>query len=219
MRVKGLDCSHWNFVDWAYWWDQGYRFAIIKVTEGTGFEDEAWLDHYAGAKEKGFLVGPYHWFTPYLNGISQARWMHSVARVRDWDLGPTLDVEEQSDLSPEVYGARVRAFINECYNLWEKSPIVYTSAYKWKATGNITVPADLWVAHWTSRPEPLLPVGWTEWTFWQTGVDVLDQDVFNGTEEQLREYAEVGNNGEVYEHEVRVPKDANDINLYIRKIL
>lgn len=219
MRVKGIDCSHWNYVDWDHWWNLGYRFAFIKVSEGDRYEDDAWMDHHGEAKDTGFLVGPYHWFTPTINGITQARWMHSVAEGVEWDFGPTLDVEEYANIGTATYGARVRACINEFHNLWEKRPILYSSYTKWRYTGNITVDADLWVAHWTSRPEPLLPIGWHEYKFWQTGVEVLDQDVFNGTEEQLREYAEVGNNGEIYEAEVRVPKDTGDINVYIRKTL
>jgi len=189
--ILGIDCSHWQPpLNWYDWWTKGYRFAFVKVTEGTGWEDPDWLEHASAAVDAGFLVGPYHFFRSDYNGTKQGEWMHSVASKFIWDLPPVLDVESNpGNLDTAAYAARVRAALNEMRTLFDRKPLVYTSASKWKYTGNISVDADLWVAHYTSASSPYMPVSWTGWKFWQYTSTPLDQNRFNGTYEELQKYA------------------------------
>lgn len=188
--VLGLDVSHWqNNVDWQALWDEGYRFVFIKVSQGYNHEDSRWLEHYHAARAMGFIVGAYHWFSPSINGIAQAGWFYSVIKDVEWDLPPVLDVEEKSSLSTATYAARVRACINEIRDLWQRQPMIYTSASKWKYTGNMTI-ADVywWVAHWTTRSSPTLPANCPGWTVWQFACDKYDRNRFNGTYNDLLEF-------------------------------
>jgi lysozyme len=81
-----------------------------------------------------------------------------------------------------------------------RKPVIYTSPYFWN-TYMVPNPAwasdyDLWVAHWTSNPQPLLPNGWSTWTFWQytdrgiiPGIpSAVDLDRFNGNLPALQDY-------------------------------
>ena len=45
----------------------------------------------------------------------------------------------------------------------------------------------MFTAHWTTRPQPLIPRKWEGrgWTMWQFAVNVVDRDRFNGNEEDF----------------------------------
>lgn len=191
--VKGFDVSHWNdAVPWQNLWNRGYRFAFIKVTQGTMTLDPKWIVHYTNAKRFGFYVGPYHYFDPADNGIAQADWMMENALDVSWDLGWALDVEEESGYSQTAQVVRIKAWIGQIRQASILRPIIYTSAYKWnKMTGDAVVDADLWAAHWTSAPTPYLPKGWDTWLVWQWMIDRdlnLDINRFNGDEDALLKY-------------------------------
>ena len=45
--VKGLDVSHWTYpTQWDNWKALEFKFVYIKVTEGTGWVDNKWEDHF-----------------------------------------------------------------------------------------------------------------------------------------------------------------------------
>jgi GH25 family lysozyme M1 (1,4-beta-N-acetylmuramidase) len=53
-----------------------------------------------------------------------------------------------------------------------QKPMIYTSNGFWNASVGgqwdgyfATLP--LWVAHWTTQPQPLLPRGWNQYKLWQ----------------------------------------------------
>lgn len=197
--IRGLDVSHHQaIVNWSYWWEQGYRFVFIKVTEGIDHIDRRWWIHYNDALAAGYLIGPYHYLLPEFNGIAQAKHMLSVTSQAKWDLPHVCDVEADGTISQTSYLARVKAFLDEVRFGVNKRPVVYTSAYKWdKLVGNQPVDADLWAAHWTSRPSPYIPSAWNTWKFWQDKVvNNLDHDWWNGTYDELKAYCNIDNSYE-----------------------
>src|SRR5437016_2485553 len=75
-------------------------------------------------------------------------------------------------------------------------PVIYTRADFWRTVGN---PAGfsnykLWVAHYTKKPRPVLPHGWSDYAFWQytdsgmaLGVHgACDMNRFNGDNSALQ---------------------------------
>jgi GH25 family lysozyme M1 (1,4-beta-N-acetylmuramidase) len=193
--VEGIDISHHqDELDWQALWDKGKRFAFIKVSEGTDFEDDRWKTHYNEASAIGFLVGPYHYFRPEYSGLAQFDWHISIACQVKWDFPSANDVEEEENApSNLIYYTRVRAFNDASWSYWERRPIAYTSAYKWnKLCGGRSLDADLWAAHWTTGGSPYLPKGWTSWMFWQHRGSPLDLDRFNGDYNDLLTYAGQG---------------------------
>jgi len=190
--VLGSDVSHWNIdnirAKLQGLWDEGYRFLYIKVTEGTAFEDPEWKNIYAIAKDIGFKVGPYHYFLPMVQGFSQGRWFWQIAQQVEWDMKPMLDVEEPGHYSQypskSVYASRVKTCLYQIAEDFLQKAIVYTSKHKWDTYVDTYVEEELFVAHWTTRPQPLIPRTWEGrgWTMWQFGiVGALDRDRFNGT--------------------------------------
>ena len=215
--IKGVDVSHWNIVDWVYLWNLGHRFAWIKVSEGTGFEDPAWEMHYKEATEAGFYVGPYHWLTPYLNGTKQFDWHKSLISKVDWHFPTMSDVEEESTLDDLIYYTRVRSFNDASWNYWGRRPVLYTSADKWnRLCGGRVLDADLCVAHWTTRPTPFLPKGFADWKFWQHDCDEYDFERFNGNEEDFRKYAGIVQLP-IYEIKEDIPETARVITVQLTR--
>jgi GH25 family lysozyme M1 (1,4-beta-N-acetylmuramidase) len=119
----------------------------------------------------------------------------------DWKLPPVADIENDGGLSPSDYADSVTAFVQRIENLAGIKPIIYTSRYKWSAVEPRPYwnRYDLWVAHYTTLSEPLLPEAWDTWVFWQytsqgdgdkygASSNHIDLNRFNGDEEDLQEY-------------------------------
>jgi lysozyme len=187
--VLGADVSHWNEYDLVDLWNAGYRFLYIKVTDGDWFVDPKWREWYDRATQIGFKVGPYHYFRPEINGALQAELFFETASEVEWHMKPMLDVEERYDgvPSPPVYAARVKNTLYEIEARFGRKPIVYTSKYIWDTFVDTYVENELFVAHWTTRPEPLIPEDWEGrgYTIWQFGVEVIDRDRFRGDAEEF----------------------------------
>jgi lysozyme len=187
MYVYGLDLSHWNWRptlgdELESFYDRGYRWVYIKVSEGTTFVDPHWAEIKAVAESIGYFTGPYHWMKPTLNGASQAQHFHNVANGAQWHMKPMLDVEESYN-NKIVYAARTRNCLNEISQLFGEMAIVYTSKSRWEQYVDTYVAEELFVAHWTTRPQPLIPRQWEGrgWKVWQYGIfENLDNDRYNG---------------------------------------
>ena len=190
--VLGSDISHHNETNLRAKLqtikDEGYKYVYIKVSEGTGWVDHLWVEAKALAESMGFKTGPYHWLSPNSNGAVQAA--HHYNQIRDvhWDMKPMLDVEESYSGSKSVYATRVKNFSNEMEDLHGTLCIIYTSKSRWDTYVDAYVPNELFVAHWTTRPQPVLPRTWESrgYRVWQFMIEGgLDRDRFNGTWEEF----------------------------------
>ena len=195
MTVLGLDVSHWNLPDWSYWAARDYIFTFIKCTEGTAWVDPNWKDHHKNAGDHNFYLGPYHYFRAAWGGIEQARHFHNTVKDWAWDMPPAIDVEliNNTGFTKEVFAARLRACLLETELLWGKRPVIYTSKSKWEQlVGTVTWASayDLWVAHYTTVPVPLIPGDWAGkgYKFWQYTSTQLDQNRFDGDLPKFLEY-------------------------------
>ena len=200
INAKGLDVSHWNTVKWLIWKEQGYVFCWIKVSERTDWVDPKWMLHYDDSSQQSFFKGPYHYFRVEYNGALQAQHFYTECQKRAWDLPPMVDVEKRNNaglVSKAVFAARLRNFLFECERLFGVKPIIYTSLDSWSTLVGSAVWStayDLWVAHYTANPVPLIPNDWKAkgWKIWQYTSTPLDQNRFNGDENALREWAKIG---------------------------
>jgi len=109
--------------------------------------------------------------------------------------------------------------LDETEILWGIKPKIYTSYHMWVYL--TTSPSwindyELWVAHYTTTPPPLLPPHSTNWVFWQwTSTYIIDgtgydANWFNGNEEQFTEYLEPIEEPEIVQPddiEVELPGD------------
>jgi len=202
--VNGMDVSYYDdSIDWNAAHAAGIDFAFIRVTDGTQYKDPKFAAYWQGAKAAGVLRGTYQFFRPAEDPIAQADLMLSLAPYEAGDLPPVLDVEVNGGLTQPQVAAAVHAWVDHVTAAIGRVPIVYAGLYSWPdLTGSADLTSSpLWIAQYTTAACPNIPAPWTKWMFWQhsdTGkVDgvvssELDLNVYNGTLEQLQQFAAGG---------------------------
>lgn len=198
----GIDVSKWQgTVDWASYWNQGYRFAYVKATEGTSYQSPTFSAQYTGSYNQGFIRGAYHFATPDSSGgATQAEYF--VAHGGGWSadgktLPGVLDIEFNPygatcyGLSQSAMTSWISAFTNRYKALTGRDAVIYTNTNWWNqcvASSAFGSTNPLWVANYSSSTPPL-PAGWGYYTFHQYSDSPVDQDRFNGTYDRLQALA------------------------------
>ena len=176
----GLDLNHWRpNLDLKAAKQQGIRFIITKATGGDDFEDD-WYEHYRDeSKAKGLPFGAYHYWRANADPHVQAKWFFdhigddNIITVNDLDLLPVLDVEKynnQGKLPQAVAAQHIHDTLLEIERLFGRQAMIYTNRDSWTvltANSPIIAAFTLWVASWTTLANPVLPIGASEWVFWQ----------------------------------------------------
>ena len=207
--LPGLDVSSWQGnVDWATVAANGARFAYVKATESTTYVNPYFTQQYVGAYQVGLVRGAYHFALPdRSSGAAQAAFFATNGGAWSPDnqtLPGALDFE-YNPYGPPCYGLSQSAmvswigdFLNEYRARTSRWATIYTTTNWWQqCTGNYSGfgASPLWIARWSDNVG-LLPAGWNTYTFWQwTNQPVEfpgDQDVFNGSQEDL---VALANNG------------------------
>jgi GH25 family lysozyme M1 (1,4-beta-N-acetylmuramidase) len=189
--LQGIDVASFQHpggapIGWSAVAAAGYKFAFIKVTEGSYYGNPYYAADAAGAQAAGMLVAPYAFAIPnYSGGALQADYAldHANYAPDGQMLAPILDIENDpyhgSDGTPstsECYGltqaqmvAWISAFTTEIHRRTGQSPPIYTSSSWWDTcTGDsATFSSDpLWIVS-VGGSAPTLPAAWTNWTYWQ----------------------------------------------------
>ena len=204
--VYGMDVSSYQGnVDWQTAWNNGGRFAYIKATEGTYYQNAYFAQQYNGSYNVGMIRGAYHFATPNTtDGATQANYF--VDHGGGWSgdgrtLPGALDIEWNPS-GAECYGKSAGAmvqwildFSNTYHARTGTWPMIYTAQQWWQdCTGNggdFTSTNPLWVARYASSAG-VLPYAWEFYTIWQyadSGTFPGDQDVFNGAYDRLQALA------------------------------
>jgi GH25 family lysozyme M1 (1,4-beta-N-acetylmuramidase) len=198
--VSGMDvASYQGNVDWAYWWGQGKRFAYVKATEGTSYQNPYFTQQYNGSYNIGMIRGAYHFALPNVSsGASQANYFvdHGGGWSRDGKTLPgALDIEYNPygatcyGLSTTAMVAWIKSFSDTYHARTGRWPTIYTTTNWWsQCTGNrgdFSSTNPLWVARYASTPGTL-PYAWSFYTFWQYTSSPLDQNIFNGAYDRLQ---------------------------------
>ncbi|MEV6179282.1 lysozyme [Streptomyces sp. NPDC052016] len=207
---KGHDVSsHQRDVDWPKARADGAGFVYVKATESTTYRNPYFRRQYDGARSAGLIRGAYHFARPD-KGSGRAQAAYFVRHGGDWSadgrtLPPALDIEYNPydrrhkcyGLSPGAMAAWIRAFSDEVRRLTGRRPVIYTTTHWWNTCtdGNRAFAADhpLWIARYEAPGPGTLPAGWASWTFWQYdngGGLPGDQNLFNGSAEGLKRFAE-----------------------------
>jgi GH25 family lysozyme M1 (1,4-beta-N-acetylmuramidase) len=186
--LSGVDVASFQHpngaaINWAQVASAGYRFAIIKGTEGNYYANPYYASDLAQAKAAGLYAAGYVFAIPNVSdGISQADYAvsHDGYTADGRTLPLVLDIEydpyTSGDHTNDCYGlshakmaAWVTSFAAEVQRLTQQPPIIYSTADWWnRCTGRSTAFAadPLWVAAYGVGSPPL-PAGWSNWTYWQ----------------------------------------------------
>ena len=229
--LNGIDVSHWNgIINWNSVIDEDYKYVFIKASEGSGWKDYKFLTNWQGAKEVGLSRGAYHFYRYAYDPVLQAENLYGSVKQDLGELPPVLDLEDTRAPKGGDLPRKVKECLNKIEELFERKPIIYTGAW-WFNAWMVPTPSwcneyDLWTAHYTTANEPRKPRGWDKWLFWQytssgsvQGISGrVDLNRFNGTEQEFNHYCG-GSHPSSYDVEIRVPKEAEVINVTILREL
>jgi GH25 family lysozyme M1 (1,4-beta-N-acetylmuramidase) len=189
--LQGIDVASFQHpggapIGWSAVAAAGYKFAFIKVTEGSYYGNPYYAADAAGAQAAGMLVAPYAFAIPnYSGGALQADYAldHANYAPDGQLLTPILDAEYDPyagrdgtlsgsacyGLTPTQMVAWIGAFTTEIHRRTGQSPVIYTTSQWWNTCtgGSTSFSSDpLWIAS-PSTSGPTLPAAWTNWTYWQ----------------------------------------------------
>jgi len=191
-----IDLSHWEApLDFAAIKAAGIEAVILKCTQGTTFVDPTFAERSVAAPAAGLLVGAYHFFTTE-NTTKQIDWFlqHSGSV-------PVLALDFEPDPSNETLEASASAMVADLHARTGRWPLLYTGRWTIPVTDQTLAKCPLWLAEWGS--DPVLPLGFSAWTFWQytatatvPGVPgACDRDRFAGTVAELHDWWHQANPG------------------------
>ena len=209
-QVYGLDLSfwqgniHWNQLSLPCDEDGGVsgkipaprkqrpvQFAFIRVTKSDSLVDSLYQNNYRAAKKLGIPCGAYHFLTDTISGKVQSELFLSHAQFEPGYLPPVLDVEIDSPYIIKEAKEWLEIVENRC----GVKAIIYSNMHvfdKWIKNDPILNTHDLWLAK-TKGEMPDEP-NCKFWQFtheghvWGIIDNVVDINLFNGTEEELQEY-------------------------------
>lgn len=202
-ETMGIDVSgHQQQIDWPQVASDGFTFAYIKATEGTGYTDPRFQENWDGAQAAGITAGAYHYFTLCSPGADQAASFLEAAPPDDTALPPALDLEFDGacDERPEAEHAQAEIddFTSAVEKAWGRRLVIYSSN-EWRDHYGLPVAGSrpAWLYSDQGRP------GQEDWSVWQLRFDgtvagiegPVDIDV--ARPEVLREHAEISEGEEL----------------------
>ncbi|MBZ0118660.1 MAG: hypothetical protein K8H88_16775, partial [Sandaracinaceae bacterium] len=135
--VPGIDVSHWqDTIDWDQVATTEARFAIVRVSHGTGVRDRQFERNWPEVRRVGLIRGVYQFFSAEDDPIAQADLLIDAigGSYTQGDLPPVLDVEGMSLDGPpaSVAVANMRAWLAHVEARLGVRPILYTARYFWR---------------------------------------------------------------------------------------
>ncbi len=200
----GMDISRWDGkFDAEKAKAAGISFVWIKSSQAL-FTDPWFLKNWKAAKAAGLIRGAYHYLDWTCSGLSQGNYFWELIKNDPGELPPCVDFEQRRLL--DIPKGDEHGQLSNCLSAI-KTPkaAIYTGRNYWENYGTPKVgwlKYDLWNVTLSTSPFPIVPWG-TNWKFWQytfkangaqygtTETKEVDLDLFNGTVDDLREYASV----------------------------
>ena len=189
--VMGIDVSHHNGdVDWRRVAGRDVEFVYLKATEGGDFKDRRFQENWSRARQSGFRVGAYHFFTLCRSGAEQAKNFIDSVPVASDSLPPVVDLEFGGNCSArpslDDFRGELRAYLDAVEARYGRTAVLYvTQPFDEDYLAGAFAAQPRWVRSIIRAPQ------WARgrWTLWQfhnrgrvDGVDgPVDLNVFNGS--------------------------------------
>ena len=205
---KGIDVSKFQGnIDWTRVKNAGISFAFARAIDDKppgNTIDPTFASNFAGMKDVGIFRGAYYFLRPTRNVVAAANLFNSiVGSLGQGDLPPVIDVETADGASAAAILDAIAQWIDIVEAGLNRQVMIYTYTPFWRDTlGNSTRFSDhpLWIAQYTSAPQPNFPSAFPVYSFWQytqngqvPGVtppaSAVDVNRFNGTMDGLRAFA------------------------------
>lgn len=146
--MRGIDVSSWQSADVTCTAD--YDFAIVKVSQGLGYQNPNYSQQAACVIQRGKSLGLYHYAT---GANAQLEADVFVKRVNGYVGRAVLALDWESEQnSAWGNGDWVRTFVNRVHTLTGVWPLVYTSASAlWQIPSDVRANCGLWVAQYANN--------------------------------------------------------------------
>jgi lysozyme len=184
--IKGIDVSRWQgtAIDWEAVRDEGYRFAFVKVTDGSAYKRpfiDMGIRQAEGAKAAGLEVGYYHFAHPHNFGglVKDATdeagyFLQTLEEFPKADFPLVLDLEdEKNPLTREDTARWVESFRSALREAGFEMMLYASKGYLARFLPEHHVLGDLplWLAYYpktfSMKRPPTSPAGWAAWDIWQ----------------------------------------------------
>jgi GH25 family lysozyme M1 (1,4-beta-N-acetylmuramidase) len=154
--VMGLDVSSWQHeenkpIDWWEVYAEGYRFVIIKATQGTSYCNPWIVRDIEDANAAGFLVGAYHYFESGEDPAAQAKWFTSNLVMQQLDLGVFVDWECYLP-AKYIHTQEISGFLAEARLTRPQCGVYCSEAWATQLEEESVNVGRLWVAAWGYVP-------------------------------------------------------------------
>lgn len=139
MTLYGIDVSHYqSSLSLRTAKEQGYSFAMAKVTEGTGYYDPTYTKFRDEAKAEGLFFAAYHYLRSDSSGDKQAAWCAS--KLGDKSIPVMVDMESGSGGStPKMI--HCTDFIKGLAVRGVRATLLYLPQWYWEQIGKPGIPA------------------------------------------------------------------------------
>lgn len=191
--IRGIDISHHN--QWQIFPKKGepainfdkHDFIIMKATEGRTYVDPC-MKKYVEMLPENKLHGFYHFARPENNSAEvEAKHFCDTLGELGEDAILVLDWEAKATSCPIQWAVDWCNYVERIYG---KKPLIYCSSwYTKKLKPLLDNNNGLWVAHYTKNKKPTVHT-YPTWAMWQYSSDPYDKNVFNGSSNQFRKYAQ-----------------------------
>jgi GH25 family lysozyme M1 (1,4-beta-N-acetylmuramidase) len=182
--MNGIDISHFQgVVDYEKLVSNQppIDFIYFKATQGVGYTDPMLKTNVNSADAIGLKWGLYHYAT--LNTVNivedakaEAEYFLSVVNLLPkYKLPLVLDLEDEKGATHyNLSKADVLGWVNTFFDTLEKANHLDYALYSYTPFLNANLPIKhnlggirLWIAQYTTKPQPIIPSAWKEWWLWQ----------------------------------------------------
>ncbi len=197
-HIHGIDVSRyqrkivWESVSKVSHDSMKINFAFIKATEGKTLSDRYYSYNMKEARKHNIICGAYHYYKPSVNSKEQALNFISLVELKNGDLPPVLDIEEESPFGKENMKKGIKNWLEIVEKHYRMKPIIYTSNHFHETylSGKEFKEYPFWIAHYYKKE--IKTSG--NWLFWQhsdkariNGINAwVDMNVYNGNIEELK---------------------------------
>lgn len=194
----GIDLSEYqDKLDWdaVKEIEGGYpiEFVFVRASVGNERADKKFKKYFQKAKEKGFVVGAYHYYRPNENSIEQAENYIKQVTLVEGDFPPVLDIEKlPRTQSIDRLKIGLKRWLEKIEGHYGVKPIIYTSeSYYEDFLKNDFEAYPFWIANYTAFYKDI-DDEWSIWQFTENGKingvkGSVDVNIYNGNSVELKE--------------------------------
>jgi len=157
------------------------EFLYIKASQGVGYTDPMLRTNVNAAESIGLKWGVYHFASLNTNNVvpdakAEAEYFLSIVRVLPKPYLPlVLDIEDEKGVHQyNLSKTDVLGWINMFFDTLEQFGHNDYAIYSYTHFLNANLPTKhnlggipLWIAQYTTKSEPVIPIAWEDWWVWQ----------------------------------------------------